>query len=94
LNGLFRAVERGALVMAAFPSAGIPHAFLYLENIAISPITVRELAANSLQLVVNPLSYDQDASVLKANWLFKKEEISNLIRLGNYFELERFLKKS
>ena len=94
LSGIFRAVERGIFVMVAFPSAGVPYSFLYLENIAISPITVRELIANSLQLVISPSGFDHRANVLHANWLFKKEEVSNMIRLGNYFELEKFLKKS
>ena len=94
LGGIFRAVERGTLVMVAYPSAGVPYSLLYLENIAISPITIRELLASSLQMIINPLKFDHQANVLHANWLFKKEEVSNTIRLGNYFELEKFLKKS
>ncbi len=94
LNSVFRAVEKGILVIVTLSAAGIPHTFMYLETITLNPLTMREFLAQSLQLVINPLSFDNKASVLSFQWIIKKEEAANLIRLGNYFELDRFIKKS
>ncbi len=92
LNGVMRAVERGLTVMLAFSSASIPHALMYLENTSMNTITVRELLSTSLLCVINPI--DIEKSGLKFQWLIRKEDVVNLIRLGNFFELEKFIKSS
>ncbi len=94
LNSVFRAVEKGVLVITTLSAAGIPHTFMYFETITINPLTMREFLAQSLQLLVNPSGFDRKAGILNFQWMVKKEEAANLIRLGNYFELERFVKKS
>ncbi len=92
LNGILRAIERGITVILSFSSASIPHALMYLENTSMNSINVRELLSASLQCVINPLELDKAG--IKFNWLMRKDEVANLIRLGNYFELEQFIKSS
>ncbi len=94
LNSVFRAIEKGILVIVTISAAGIPQTFMYLETITLNPLTMREFLAQSLQLIMNPTGFDKKAGVLNFQWIIKKEEAANLIRLGNYFELDRFVKKS